>query len=273
MQKLAEEEHYSSIPGMAGHLQQKRLISRLCRWLSVFWDLFFIRWANIRNEWYFHVILGPIFPLALLIFMRMMKAIPDPETAFYVAAGNAILMLIMGPMQSLSNDLAIARQRNDLEYFAVLPFSRLQLVLAFCAVSSFITIPTKLLTVTIAALWLGFPLSPNPLVLVVMLVAGFSMAGVGVFIGVHAKNIHHANIMNMMVMMSVMFMSPVIIPRENLPLILQWTSRFLPPSYAADGFRAALAGNYGWESWFNIGMLLFFALVLLTFATRKIDWR
>lgn len=243
------------------------------RWWRVFFDLFFIRWTNIRNEWYFHVILGPLFPLAMLIFLRLTGAIQDPETGLYMTAGNAILTLIMGPMQSLCNDLAIARQRNDLEYFATLPFAKLQLVLAFTSVASIFTIPAMLITIAVGALWLGFPVAFNPLILLVMLVAGVSMAGIGVFMGVNARNIHHANMLNSILMLGIMFLSPVVIPWDNMPLLLRITSRILPPSYAADGFRAALAGSYGADVWFNIAMLLIFSVILLVFATRKLDWR
>lgn len=249
------------------------LLQRWNRWWRVFADLFFIRWTNIRNEWYFHVILGPMFPLAMLVFLRLAGAIQDPATGLYMAAGNAILVLIMGPMQSLCNDMAIARQRNDLDYFATLPFSKLQLILAFTAVASIFTIPSMLITITIGAVWLGFPVAFNPLILLVMVIAGISMAVIGEFMGVNARNILHANMMNSISMLVIMFMSPVIIPRQNMPLVMRITSRILPPSYAADGFRAALAGSYGWDVWFNTGMLLLFGVAFLFLATKKLDWR
>lgn len=270
MQKPAEITFDLAIPPA---LTNPGLAARWQRWWRVFFDLFFIRWTNIRNEWYFHVILGPLFPLAMLLFLNLTGAIRDAETGLYMTAGNAIIALVMGPMQSLTNDLAIARQRNDLEYFATLPFQKIQLVLAFAAVSSIFTIPAMLITIAVGALWLGFPVVFNPLILVVMVAAGLSMAGVGVFMGVNARNIHHANMLNSVMMLVIMFMSPVVIPWQNMPLVLKITSKVLPPSYAADGFRSALAGSYGWDVWFNIGMLLLFSLVLLTLATRKLDWR
>lgn len=253
--------------------EAKGLMNRWKRWWRVFFDLFFIRWTNIRNEWYFHVILGPLFPLAMLIFLRLTGAIQDPETGLYMTAGNSILLLVMGPMQSLCNDIAIARQRNDLEYFATLPFGKLQLVLAFTTVASIFTIPAMLISLGIGAFWLGFPVALNPLILLVMLIAGVSMAGIGVFMGVNSRNIHHANMLNSVMMLGIMFLSPVVIPWQNMPLVLRITSRILPPSYAANGFRAALAGSYGSDVWFNIAMLFVFTVILLYFATRKLDWR
>lgn len=243
------------------------------RWFSVIGDLFFIRWANIRNEWYFYFLLAPIFPLATLVFLRLVGVINDPAAALYMTAGNATITLVLGPMQSLSNDLAIARQRNDLEYFAAMPFSKLQLILAYGSVSALSTIPAFLLALAVGALWLGLPIAFNPLILVVMIAACLSMAGVGVFMGVNARNIHHANMLNTLGTVLIMFASPVYIPFENMPKVLQWASQVLPPSYAAAGLRIALAGGRGWDLWFNVLMLSLFATVFLVFAIRKLEWR
>lgn len=247
--------------------------ARIVRWFGVYRDLFFIRWANIRNEWYFHVVLGPLLPLALLAFMKMSGVINNPADALYLTAGNAILSLVLGPMQSMANDLAWAKQRNDHEYLATLPFSKLQMVLGFVSVSTVFSIPTMLFTIFIGGFWLGFPINVSWMVIPVLILAALSMCGVGVFIGVYARNGHHANMMNALTSGAVMFLSPVLIPYSNLPRILQWTSKLLPTSYAADAFRASIGGYVGLKTWMQCGVLVAFATVLLYLATKKLDWR
>ena len=91
------------------------LLKRTKRWLKGFADLFFIRWANIRNEWYFHVFLGLALPLAIMVFMKFSGSVNSPDTGLYVASGNAVMALVMGHMQSICNVLAWARQKHDLE--------------------------------------------------------------------------------------------------------------------------------------------------------------
>ncbi len=245
----------------------------LRRWISVYLDLFFLRWANIRNEWYFHVILGPVLPLAMLAFLKMTGAIRDPESALYLTAGNAVLALVLGPMQSIANDLAWGRQRNDLEYLATLPFSKLQMILAFVSVSTIFPLPAMLFTIYLGKLWLKFPVHFTWPVLPIMVLAGLSMCGLGVFIGVYARNGHHANIMNTLAMGVVTFLSPILIPYENLPRLLQWTSKLLPTSYAADAFRASLSGAAPAEVLPQCAVLICFAVVLLYLATNGLDWR
>lgn len=248
-------------------------VSSLRRWFQVYADMFFIRWANVRNEWYFHIILGSLFPIALMAFMKLTGAAPDPAAGLYVTAGNAVIALVMGPMQSLCNDLAWGRQRNDLEYYASLPVSKLQLTLGFASVSALFIIPPMVIAVVVGSLWFGFEVHLSPLLLPVMLAAALSMSGVGIFAGVHARNGHHANMINSLTMLVVMFLSPVLIPYENLPRILQLTSKLLPTSYAADTFRAVLSGQSWAAVWPNLAAVCAFAAVTLYVATKRLDWR
>lgn len=247
--------------------------ARVRRWFAVYADMFFIRWANIRNEWYFHAILGSLMPVALMGFLRLSGAATDLASGLYVTAGNAIVALVMGPMQSLCNDLAWGRQRNDLEYYASLPVSKLQLTLAFASVSALFVVPPIIITILVGSLWFGFPVVWNPLLIPVILASALSLCGVGILAGVHARNGHQANMFNSLTMLVVMFLSPVLIPYENLPRLLQWTSRLLPTSYAADAFRGALAGQAGSEFWLNLGAVVAFAAFTLHWATRRLDWR
>lgn len=233
----------------------------------------FIRWANVRNEWYWYVILGPLFPTALLAFLKLTGAAADPASGLYVTAGNCILGIILGPMQALANDLAWGRQRHDLEYYDSLPVSKLQLTLAFASVSTVFILPGMVYTLALGRWWFGFPLRPSLLVLPVMLAAALSMVGFGILAGVYARNIHHANMINNLTMLVVMFLSPVLIPYENLPRILQVTSKFLPTSYAADAFRATLAGRSDPAVWTSLGILVAFGAATLYLATRRLDWR
>ena len=260
----------ATLPADAVRLTPPRGIRR---WLGSYLDIVFIRWANVRNEWYFYVILGPLFPIALLAFMKMTGAVQDPAGALYVTAGNAIATLVLGPMQSLNNDLAWGRQRNDLDYYSTLPLSKLQLILGLVTVSAVFTIPGMLLTIFIGSIWLGFPVILNPLIVPIMILSALSMAGLGAMMGVHARNGHHANMMNSLMMLVVTFMSPLLIPYENLPRLLQYTSRLLPTSYAANAFRAALAGRTDMGVWLDMAIVSLFATAFLVLAVRRIDWR
>jgi ABC-2 type transport system permease protein len=99
------------------------------------------------------------------------------------------------------------------------------------------------------------------------------MAGLGVMAGVYARGIHQANMFNSAVMLVVVFLSPVLIPYENLPGFLQVASRLLPTSYAAAALRGSLSGMPMPEILRYLGLLLAFTAGFLYLGTKRLDWR
>jgi ABC-2 type transport system permease protein len=71
----------------------------------------------------------------------------------------------------------------------------------------------------------------------------------------------------------VMFASPVLIPLHSLPDVLQWFAYALPPTYAADGFRHALAGTLDARFLLDVGVLAACAVVSLVAVGRGMRWR
>ncbi len=238
-----------------------------------YFHLVFIRWANIRNEWYFHFLMTPLIPLGLIVFLKFTGAVRTPEEALYVTAGNTIMTLIIGPMQSMANDLALNKERRDFDFLALLPISRLQLILAYTTVSTLFTFPGMLITLFIGKVWFGFPMEFNLFVFIIMLLSALSMVGLGVMIGVNSRSIHHANIINAILTAMVTFMSPVLVQENHLPVFLRYISKVFPTTYSASAFRLALNGDIGNELYFNLFVLLSFTVVFLFIAVRKIDWR
>ena len=254
-------------------LARQNMIDRFRIGIANYFHLVFIRWANIRNEWYFHFLMTPLIPLGLIVFLKFTGAVRTPEEALYVTAGNTIMTLIIGPMQSMSNDLALNKERRDFDFLALLPISRLQLILAYTTVSTLFTFPGMLITLFIGKMWFGFPMEFNIFVFIIMLLSALSMVGLGVMIGVNSKSIHHANIINAIITALVTFMSPVLVQESHLPVFLRYISKAFPTTYSARAFRLALNGDIGNDLYFNLLILLAFTVIFLFIAVRKIDWR
>ncbi|WP_350342988.1 ABC transporter permease [Proteinivorax tanatarense] len=249
------------------------LINRVTYWIQGFLNIAFIRWANVRNEWYFHLLIAPLLPLGVLVFMKFSGAIDDLETALYITSGNVVLSLVLGPMQSICNDLAWGRQRNDLDFYSVLPISKMQLILGITSISTLFSIPGMLMVLLVGKVWLGFEIVFHPIIIAVIILSGLAMVGLGVIMGVYARNGHHANVMNSITIVIVTFLSPVLIPLENLPKLIQYTSYLFPTSYAANAFRSSLKGIVDMSLYLNILALIVFIVITFSFIIKKIDWR
>lgn len=240
--------------------------------LAAWWDLVLIRLHEVRDYWYWLVIGWLVFPGAILFFMKTATA-GDPAMATYLVTGNAVVSLVINTVQMLASDLAWARQRKDLDFFATLPVSRLQLVLAFVAHSALLSVPGALLNVLAGAWLLGMPLDPVPLFPAVVLLSVLSMVGVGVMVGVTARSGTQANVVNNLILVLTMFLSPVMVPAERLPQVLQAVGALLPPTYAADALRGTLGLGDPGRLPLDLAVLAGWAVVTGYLAVRHLEWR
>lgn len=238
--------------------------------LSVWWNVFLMRLATLREFWYWQVVGWLLFPLGMVFFFRTAIG-GDASAALYVLGGNVIMGLVISTVQFVATDLAWARQRNDLDFFATLPISRLQLVLAFVAVASLSSVPAALFNLQAASWLLGQPVHWHPVLLLLVVLAVLSMAGLGVMIGVTARNGTHANVISNLLLLVVMFLSPVFVPLERLPALLQYAAVVMPTTYAAHGLRAAVSGGDGLL--LDVAVLTVWAAASLWLAVTRLEWR
>lgn len=238
--------------------------------LTVWRNVFLMRLATLREFWYWQVVGWLLFPLGMVFFFRTALG-GDASAAIYVLGGNVVMGLVFSTVQFVSSDLAWARQRNDLDFFATLPISRLQLVLAFVAVSAVSSVPAALINLQVASWLLDQPITWHPALLLLVTLSVLSMAGVGVMIGVTARNGTHANVINNLLLVLVLFLSPVFIPVQELPGLLQYTAVVLPTTYAAHGLRTALTGGGGLL--LEIAVLSAWAAASLWLAVTRLEWR
>ena len=71
----------------------------------------------------------------------------------------------------------------------------------------------------------------------------------------------------------IMFFAPVMIPNDRLPAILQYTGMILPPTYAAQAFRAALQPEITVALLTDLAILAVFGLGSLAIVVKTLKWR
>lgn len=236
-------------------------------------NLFFIRWSNIRNEWYFHILVVPLIPILLLVFFNIMGVMDSAESALYLITGNIILSIVFGPFQSLSNDFAINKVRNDFDFLAMLPIKKSELIFSYSLVSFISTMPSILIILLLGKIWLKLEIYINIYVVLTILLSAFSLIGLGASIGVSAKSLHQANLFNTLLTLLFTFISPTILEYERLPFVLKAISKLMPTTYAVQAFRMAIAGENSITFFLNIIILFAFICISMFITTKKMDWR
>ncbi len=229
--------------------------------------------AEYRTTWVIHVFFGGFMPLGMLFLFKFAWGDVTPERAVFLLGGNLTTSLVYGPTMMLINRIGWGRHNRDFDYWAALPVPKLALVLAMLSVSLIFALP-GLAGIYLVGTWmLNLPVAGVPVLLAVIPVAALSVAGFGAFIGAWAKDGQTANVAANIFMGFVTFLSPTIIPLDQMPSLLRWLAVVFPTTYVADAFRTALSGNFGTGLAYDVLILAAYSLAFLVLVQRKLDWR
>jgi ABC-2 type transport system permease protein len=250
----------------------------VARQLAVFWDLYLMQLANFRWTWRWQVIGGLLAPLS---FMFMLNTLLEREAGTagavalgaHILAGNVVMSTVFTTMGHTASRFNWLKETEGLDYYATLPIDRAMLVAAVLLAFVTLGLPNLVATVVLGKLLFALPLAPHPLALVAILLAALSLASVGATVGILAPDRAAQQVADNLLLFAMLFLSPVLIPAERLPLLLQWTSKLLPTSYVVDALRTLLVGVVDGAVVVDLAVLAGFSAVALFVATRKLDWR
>ena len=211
--------------------------------------------------------LGMVFAFSFISGSR------DPELGRYFVSGAAVMSLVTLGVMMVAQDMAQSRRNGAILYYASLPISKTAFILAVVTGNGMAAVPGMIITLLVGSWYFGFSLALNPLMLAVVPLSAISLAGVGAAIGLGIPNWRVAGLVAQATMFFIMFFAPVMIPLERLPTVLQWTGRILPPTYAAQAFRAALLPDITVALLTDLAILALFGLGSLAIVVRTLKWR
>ena len=211
--------------------------------------------------------LGMVFAFSFISGSR------EPELGRYFVSGAAVMSLVTLGIMMVAQDMAQSRRNGAILYYASLPISKTAFILAVVTGNGLAAIPGMIITLLVGSWYFGFSLALNPLIFAVVPLSAISLAGVGAAIGLGIPNWRVAGLVAQAAMFFIMFFAPVMIPLERLPTALQVTGRFLPPTYAAQAFRAALQPEITTALLTDLAILTVFGLGSLAIVARTLQWR
>ncbi len=166
-------------------------------------------------------------------------------TALFVVTGAATQGLVTMGLVMLPQFLAEAKQEGRMDYFMTLPVSREAYLFAQMTVVAVLALPGVLFSLAIGAWHYGLSLSIDPAFAPVVVLAMFSLAGLGVTMAIVSPHLQVTNAITQLIIFYVLFFAPVLMPKDQLPGFLQQASVVMPPAYAADAVRATLTSLPG----------------------------
>jgi ABC-2 type transport system permease protein len=191
----------------------------------------------------FFVIMGVVmlaFPLGFVLGMGYLIPNISQSTATYITIGSAAQAIITVAAVGLPQMLSEARHEGRLDYFLAMPISREAFLLSYLAESMILATPGVIFAIVLG--WWHYDLSLHfeATVILVAVLAMLATAGAGMAMAVLVPHMQVVNLLTQLLIFYFIFFSPVLLPIEQLPVALQWTSWLLPPGYAADAMRATL---------------------------------
>lgn len=247
---------------------------RTLRWhLAQFARVVTVSLLEFRTAWPYLIVFGCLVPLGLIFWMSRMGGEFSRERAVFILGGNLVTSIVYGPVIGMVGKIGWGKEHRTFDYWAGLPLPKLAWVLATVTVYLLLALPSVAIIFGVGALTLGIPLM-NGLALIPLIPLGtLSMVGLGAFLGILAPNGQTASLFGNAMIGVVTFLTPTLLPLEQMPTVMQWIARVLPMTYAADAFRLALSGELGAPLALDIGILLLSSLGFLWVLSKRLDFR
>ncbi|MBI5948535.1 MAG: ABC transporter permease [Chloroflexi bacterium] len=168
--------------------------------------------------------------------------IPDinKTQALFLTVGAATQTVVTIGVIMLPQKLSQEKSEGLLDYFLTLPIGRENYLLAEVSFVALMTFPGTIFAVAFGAWHYDLSLSVNPVVIVAAVLAVFSLAGLGVAMPLLSPYQQLTNALTQLLTFYILLFSPVLMPKEQLPWLLQKVAVVMPPTYAADAMRASL---------------------------------
>lgn len=248
------------------------LFDNLRHWVRIFLIVLKTQFFLFRTAWIWYLILMALQPLTLVIFLSLFATAADEMTIFYIISGNIVLSLTLSGMLSLGQELGWMKADNSLSYYATLPVPKSALIFAIVTRSIFLSFLPVILILGISQILFDITIHYNIELVIVIVVSSYSMAGLGAFIGFYSPNGRTSNMLTQIIQPLIVFLSPVFVPVERLPDVLQSVAFVLPTTYVAEALRDALSNTVDSDTWLYIFLLAALTCFTLVFVDRALRW-
>lgn len=235
--------------------------------------LFRIQFAIVRDSWAWVILMATMFPLTTVLFMKFFAENPSEEMMIRIIAGNLIFGVIVMGMNGMGQEISWQKHEGHFTYYASLPISKINFVLANLFRGLLNTIPSFVLLGMIGQMIYGIQFHYSWGLPLVVFLSLASVVGIGVYIGFWSPNHQLTNMLVQALMMVVTFLSPVMVEIDQLPAPLQWLSYIFPTTYAADAMRNVLLNGWSRGVMLDCVVLLGYSLVTIVLINKMVNWR
>ena len=178
--------------------------------------------------------------VGILLLLRGVVDEGSRTTNRQVVAGATVLVVAFVALNLLAQRFGMLRGTGALDHYAALPVPAAAVVLGTAASYATFTVPGAVVTAILGSLLYGLPLGHLWVLVLVLPLAGASLAGLGASLGLLAPRPELATVAGQLGMSAILFLG--IIPAERLPVVVRVVRVLVPSTYATDALAASYAG-------------------------------
>ncbi|MDW7683697.1 MAG: ABC transporter permease [Bacillota bacterium] len=253
-----------------GVVSLPRVFSGLLREI---WLLFRIQFAEVRDEWIWVVLMASMFPFSTLLFLKYFTPVQTPEVMVRIITGNMVFALTIMGINVMGQVLAEQKKQGHFIYYASLPVSKLNFILALFVRGLLTCVPSVIILALLGQWVYGLQFQYSLVMIPVFFISLLACIGLGAMIGFLSPSLQLANILCQTLLMFINFLTPVMVQIEMLPTLLQKTAWIFPTTYVAQAFRVVVVDGWTADVSRSMFVLSLFVVASLFILIKKIDWR
>lgn len=200
----------------------------------------------------------------------------DSPAAVFDQIAPALLALFPFFIMFLVTSVTTLRERasGTLERLLVLPMGKLDFLFGYALAFGLLAAIQSVLAVAVSVGLLGMDITGPVWLLTVVAVADAVLgATLGLFLSAFAQTEFQAVQFMPAVVVPQMLLCGLLIPRDQLPSVLEAISDVLPLSYAVDAMQHLAVSSSTAEAWWDVGIIAGFILAALALGTATLRRR
>lgn len=142
----------------------------------------------LRLSWFWYLFHMALSPLLYMFLLYLFGGRGWPEVTLFVVSGSLARGLTTASMLTLGQNIGSLKDQHAFEYYAALPISRVAFLLATATRAALFSLPSFLTILCVGTLTLQLLIRLSLLILPVVLLAGYCLAGLGAFIGFYSRS-------------------------------------------------------------------------------------
>lgn len=245
----------------------------------------YLAWQSIRlysrTIGYFYTLI--LTPLLLFFVYTAIFAGGDPQRVLGFLGPILVLLATMNGLYGIGGDLLMMRETGTLLPYKLTPVRGVQVIGSRLMVDVAVTLLVGAIDILLAIKIYHMPFHAHVLDLVIISVlSALALGTVGALIIEIANSFPEASMLSQALFLTLLILSGLTLPPDNLPHFAQTFSRFLPTTMLVASFNGVLTkGHRLAEHWREIVVLVLFIISTGTAAVilfrwdkeQKVGWR